>query len=346
MIRYLGITLLGLSAGILGCGRPAQPPARAAGVPPAPPAPPRVELPVPPGTVLIATPQPFFPSMISISADGQYLFANDATGAAYLWKIAGDQATQVDNVARRPNAPPSQRMQRGVLSQDGSRLAVMFPREIVIVRTPDIQQEVCSIQREGGSSFLSFTPDAQRLLSLEDGGWKLFDANSGAKLADNYPLGVSFMTHCGFDATGASALVAGAGGFNAVELATGKTSELLSFRQPAENYLGAGVSDDGSWVVATAADRVDIWDARTKAKTATWPMTSKHHSPLITSDGRFVILEDKTQLFVWDVAAKQQVATWDVQGLDLGMPLLADKAGRVAAYARFGPQIRVFSLPK
>jgi hypothetical protein len=75
-------------------------------------------------------------------------------------------------------------------------------------------------------------------------------------------------------------------------------------------------------------------------------VTRKHHSPLITSDGRFVILKDQTQLFVWDVAAKQQIATWDVQGLDLGMPLLADKAGRVAAYAGAGPQIRIFSLPK
>jgi hypothetical protein len=52
------------------------------------------------------------------------------------------------------------------------------------------------------------------------------------------------------------------------------------------------------------------------------------------------------QLFVWDVAAKQQIATWDVQGLNLGLPLLADKVGKVVAFASAGPQIRVFSLPK
>ena len=80
--------------------------------------------------------------------------------------------------------------------------------------------------------------------------------------------------------------------------------------------------------------------------TATLPVTKRHHSPLITSDGRFAILMDQTQLFVWDVAAKRQVANWDVQGLNLGMPLLADKAGKVAANSHAGTQIRIFSLPK
>ena len=59
-----------------------------------------------------------------------------------------------------------------------------------------------------------------------------------------------------------------------------------------------------------------------------------------------MILKDETQLFVWDVAARQQVATWDVQGLNLGLPLLADRAGRVAAHSPSGTQVRVFSLPK
>ena len=345
--RIASALLLTLSLFFAGCGRPAPPPVAAKGGPPAPPPPPRVELPVPEGTIIIEGPKLFYPSTITISSDGQFLFANDVLGEAYLWRIVGNQATQIDSVARKaPSAPQSQRMQRGVLSPDGSRLAVMFPREIVIVRTPDIQQEVCSIPREGTSSFLTFTPDSQRLLSLETGSWLLYDANSGTKIADNHPLVFSFFTHCGFDASGGSALAAGAGGLDAIELATGKNSELLSFRHPPESYLDAGVSDDGSWVIATAADRVDIWDARTRAKTATWPVTKKHTSPLITSDGRFAILTDQTQLFVWDVAAKQQIAAWDVQGLNLGMPLLADKAGQVAAFATFGSQIRIFSLPK
>lgn len=345
--RVASALLLLLSLLLAGCGRPAPPPKAAAANPPAPPPPPRVELPVPAGTVIVQGKQLFYPTAISISSDGQFLFANDAMGGAYLWKLAGEQATIVDEIVRPgPSAPAWRKVQRGVLSADGSRLAAMFPRAIVIVRTPDIQQQVCSIDREGTSSYLKFTPDTQRLLSLENGRWKVFDAQSGAKVADSFPMGVGFMTHCGFDAGGANALVAWPLALNAVELASGKRTELLSFSQPPESYLSAGVSDDGAWVVATAADRVDVWDARAKSKTATWPITTQHHSPLITSDGRFVILKNETQLFVWDVAVKQQVANWDVQGLNLGMPLLADKAGKVAAHSSASQQIRVFSLPK
>ena len=122
---------------------------------------------------------------------------------------------------------------------------------------------------------------------------------------------------------------------DAIELASGKTIHPLSFLQPPQGYAGAGISDDGRWIVATGADRVDIWNAQSKTKSATWPVTKQHHSPLITSDGKFVILKDETQLFVWDVATKQQIATWDVQGLNLGLPLLADKAGQVAGRDAF-----------
>jgi WD40 repeat protein len=302
---------------------------------------------VPEGTLIVEGPQFFRPSAISFSSDGQLLFANDALGAACLWKITGNTAAQIDNVARPgPNAPSSRRLQRGVLSPDGSRLAAMFGRQIVIARTPDIQQQVCSIDREGASSFLTFTPDSRRLLSLEAGRWRLFDAESGAQLADNHPLSFSLLTHCGFDASGTSALVASGTGLDEIDLMTGKVTHALSFLQPMEGYVGAGISDDGSWLIATAADRVDIWDARSKAKTGTWSVTQQHHSPLITSDGKFAILKDQTQLFVWDVAAKKQVAAWDVQGLNLGMPLLADRAGKVAAFSQSGTQVRVFSLPR
>jgi WD40 repeat protein len=339
------VLLLAFSWTGSGCGRPARPPVAAKAGPPAPPPPPRVELPVPAGTVIIEGPQLFYPSAITISADGKYLFANGVLGEAYLWEIASGQATQIDNVTRKTNAPPTQRMQRAVLSPDGSRLAVLFPREIVIVRTPDIQQEVCSIDRDGASSFLCFTPDASRLISLESLSWRIFDATSGKEVSNFHPIGIPFFTHLGF-AGSTSALVAGGRGLSQIELNGGKSTELLSFTQPPESYLDAGVSDDGRWIVATAANRVDIWDAQAKTKSTTWPVTKQHHSPLITSDGKFVILKDQTQLFVWDVAAKKQVATWDVQGFNLGMPLLADKAGQVAAYSSSGPQIRIFSLPK
>ena len=330
-----------------GCGRPPPPRKAPAAAPPPPPAPPRVELPVPAGTLIVEGPQFFRPSAISFSGNGQYLLANDALGAACLWKVSAGGAAMVDTVPRPPRtAPPSRRLLRGVLSPDGSRLAVLFGRQIVIVRTPNIQQQVTSIDREGTSSFLAFTPDAKRLVSLESGQWRVFDTQTGQKAADFRPQSVFHFTRCGFDATGAAALVAGAGGLHSVDLAGGKPSLLLSFREPAQGYLDAGVSDDGHFVVATAADRVDVWDAASKSQVATWPVTKNHSSPLITSDGKWVILKDQTQLFVWDVAARQQVATWDVQGLNLGMPLLADRAGKVAAYASGGTQIRIFSLPK
>jgi len=347
--RIASALLLTLSLNLAGCGRPAPPAAAAKGGPPAPPPPPRIELPVPPGTLIIKGPQLFYPSAITISADGKYLFANDALGAACLWEIVGGQAKQIDSIARQPRGAFSRAIQRGVLSPDGSRLAALFGRQIVIVRTPDIQQEVCSIDRDGASSFLCFTPDASRLISLESGSWRIFDASSGKEVANFYPIGLTFFTHVGFDAGGNNALVAGGRGLSVVELASGKISQPLSFLQPPEGYADAGVSDDGRWIVATAATRVDIWDAQSKTKSATWPVTKQHHSPLITSDGRFVILKDQTQLFVWDVAARKQIATWDVQGYHLGLPLLADKAGQVAAFASagsHGSQIRIFSLPK
>ena len=338
------LTAFGMLLG--GCGRPAPPPAAAKGGPPAPPPPPRVELPVPAGTLIIQGPQLFYPSAITISADGKYLFANDALGAAFLWEIADGQAKQIDNIARQPSGSFNRAIQRGVLSPDGSRLAALFGRQIVIVRTPDIQQQVCSIDRDGASSFLCFTPDSSRLVTLESGSWRIFDASSGNEVANFHPIGFTFFTHLGFDAGGQNALVAEGTGVGIIELASGKLSQPLSFLQPPQGYADAGISDDGRWIVATAADRVDIWDAQSNTKTATWPVTKQHHSPLITSDGKFVILKDQTQLFVWDVAAKQQIATWDVQGFNLGLPLLADKAGQVAAFASAGPQIRIFSLPK
>jgi WD40 repeat protein len=344
--RIAPVLLMTLGMLLAGCGRLASPPAAAKGGPPAPPPPPRVELPVPAGTLIVEGPQLFYPSAITISSDGKYLFANDPLGAAVLWEIAGGQAKQVDNIARQRPGAFNRAIQRGVLSPDGSRLAALFGRQIVIVRTPDIQQEVCSIDRDGASSFLCFTPDSSRLISLESGGWRIFDAGSGKEVANFYPIGFAFFTHLGFDAGRNNALVAGASGLGVIELASGKVSQPLSFRQPPEGYADAGVSDDGRWIAATAADRVDIWDAQSNMKTATWPMTKQHHSPLITSDGKFVILADQTQLFVWDVATKTQVATWDVQGYNLGLPLLADKAGQVAAFSSASPQIRVFSLPK
>ena len=344
--RIAPALLMTLGMLLAGCGRPAPPTAAAKATPPAPPPPPRVELPVPAGTLIIQGPQLFYPSAITISSDGKYLFANDALGAAFLWEIAAGQAKQIDSIARQPRGAFSRAIQRGVLSPDGSRLAALFGKQIVIVRTPDIQQEVCSIDRDGASSFLCFTPDSSRLISLESGSWRIYDASSGTEVANFHPIGFTFFTHLGFDAGGNNALVARSSGLGVIELASGKMSQPLSFLQPPQSYLDAGVSDDGRWIVATAANRVDIWDAQSKSQTATWPVTQQHHSPLITSDGKFVILKDQTQLFVWDVAAKQQIATWDVQGLNLGMPLLADKAGQVAAYASAGPQIRVFSLPK
>jgi len=327
-----------------GCGRPPPPAAVKVG-PHAPPPPPRVELPVPAGTLIVQGPQPFYPSAITISSDGRYLFANDVLGAAFLWEIADGRAKQIDSIARQTR-DFSRAIQRGVLSPDGSRLAALFGKQVVIVRTPDIQQQVCSIDRDGASSFLCFTPDSSRLISLENGSWRIFDANTGKEVANYRPQSFTFFTHLGFDAGGTSALVAGGSGLEAIELASGKTNQPLSFLQPPQGYVDAGISDDGRWIVAAAADRVDIWDTQSNTKSATWPVTKQHHSPLITSDGKFVILKDQTQLFVWDVAAKQQIATWDVQGLNLGLPLLADKAGQVVAFASAGPQIRVFSLPK
>jgi len=44
---------------------------------------------VPAGTLIIQGPQLFYPSAITISADGKYLFANDVLGAAFFWAIAG-----------------------------------------------------------------------------------------------------------------------------------------------------------------------------------------------------------------------------------------------------------------
>jgi WD40 repeat protein len=301
---------------------------------------------VPAGTLIVQGPQLFYPSAITISSDGRYVFANDALGAAFLWEISDGQTKRIDNIARQPRGSFSRAIQRGVLSPDGSRLAALFGKQIVIVRTPDIQQQVCSIDREGASSFLCFTPDSSRLVTLESGSWRIFDASTGNEVANYHPIGFTFFTHLGFDADGKNALVAGGTGVGIIELASGKTTQMLSFLQPPEGYGDAGISDDGRWIVATAANRVDIWDAQSKTKSATWAVTKQHHSPLITSDGKFVILKDQTQLFVWDVAAKQQIAIWDVQGLPLGMPLLADKAGQVAAFASSGPQIRVFALPK
>jgi WD40 repeat protein len=294
--------------------------------------------------LIVQGPQPFYPSAITISSNGKYLFANDVLGGAFLWEIADGQAKKIDSIARQPRGAGSRAIQRGVLSPDGSRLAALFGRQIVIVRTPDIQQQLFTIDRDGASSFLCFTPDSSRLISLENGSWRIFDATSGSEVANFRPKSFAFFTHLGFDAEGKHALVASGMGLNAIELAGGKTEQPLSFIQLPQNYVSAGVSDDGRWIVAAAAERVDVWDTQSKAITATWPVTKQHHSPLITSDGKFVILKDQTQLFVWDVAAKQQIATWDVQGLNLGLPLLADKAGLVAVYSSAGPQIRVFSI--
>jgi WD40 repeat protein len=343
--RIAPAMLMSLCMLFAGCGRPALPPAAVKRGPHAPPPPPRVELPVPAGTLIVQGPQLFYPSAITISSDGRYLFANDVLGAAFLWEIADGQAKQIDSIARQTRNL-SRAIQRGVLSPDGSRLAALFGKQIVIVRTPDIQQQVCSIDRDGASSFLCFTPDSSRLISLENGSWRIFDANNGNEVVNYRPQIFTFFTHLGFDAGGTNALVAGGSGLESIELASGKTIQPLSFLQPPQGYVDAGVSDDGRWIVATAADRADIWDARSNTKSATWAVTTQHHSPLITSDGKFVILKDQTQLFVWDVAAKQQIATWDVQGLNLGLPLLADKVGKVVAFASAGPQIRVFSLPK
>ena len=253
MIRVLVLILVACCTLSGGCGRPPPPRKAPAAAPPPPPSPPRVELPVPAGTLIVEGPQFFRPSAISFSGDGQYLFANDALGAACLWKVTAGGAAQVDTVARPPRtAPPSRRLLRGVLSPDGSRLAALFGRQIVIVRTPDIQQQVSSIDREGTSSFLAFTPDAGRLISLESGRWLIFDAQTGHKTAEFHPQGVFHFTRCGFDRAGTAALVAGAGGLHSVDLADGKPSVLLSFREPAQGYLDAGVSDDGRFVVATA----------------------------------------------------------------------------------------------
>src|SRR5688572_8640056 len=178
--RIAPALLMTLGMLLAGCGRPAPPPAAAKGGLPAPPPPPRVELPVPAGTLIVQGPQLFYPSAITISSDGRYLFANDVLGAAFLWEIADGQAKQIDSIARQPRSAPSSRaIQRGVLSPDGSRLAALFGKQIVIVRTPDIQQQVCSIDRDGASSFLCFTPDSTRLISLENGSWRIFDANNG-----------------------------------------------------------------------------------------------------------------------------------------------------------------------
>src|SRR5687767_15262650 len=100
--RIASALLLTLSLNLAGCGRPAPPAAAAKAAPPAPPPPPRIELPVPAGTLIIQGPQLFYPSAITISSDGKYLFANDALGAAFLWEIAAGQAKQIDSIARQP----------------------------------------------------------------------------------------------------------------------------------------------------------------------------------------------------------------------------------------------------